>query len=120
MNIQEARKYCLSKPHTSECMPFDDMTLVFKVGGKMFALLSLEEDHAINLKCEPERAMELRERYPSISAGYHMNKTHWNTIALDAFADNELLMQLIDHSWELIVNSLPKKQQALILGEKTT
>jgi predicted DNA-binding protein (MmcQ/YjbR family) len=109
MDIHETRMYCLSKAKVTECMPFDDMTLVFKLGGKMFALLSLDTDHALNLKCEPERAIELREHYDAITPGYHMNKKHWNTISLDGRLNTSLIKELVDHSYELIKESLPLK-----------
>jgi predicted DNA-binding protein (MmcQ/YjbR family) len=111
MDIQEVRRYCLSKNQAQECMPFDDMTLVFKVAGKIFALLSLEIDHGLNLKCDPGRVDELRERYSSIKPGYHMNKNHWNTLQLDGTLSGELIREMIDHSYDLIVDSLPKKRR---------
>ncbi|WP_430812342.1 MULTISPECIES: MmcQ/YjbR family DNA-binding protein [unclassified Carboxylicivirga] len=112
MNIEEFRDYCISKPVVTECFPFDEVTLVFKVAGKIFALTSLDKDFAINLKCDPERAITLRETYPAIQPGYHMNKTHWNTINVDGSIDEDLLKELIDHSYNLIVNSLTKKARA--------
>lgn len=111
MDIQQFREYCLSKPGSSECMPFDDTTLVFKVGGKMFALLSLELDKNINLKCDPERAVQLREQYACITPGYHMNKTHWNSMPLDGSLKPELIRELLDHSFNLIFNSLSAKKR---------
>jgi len=97
-------------------MPFDDETLVFKVCGKMFALLSLNENLALNLKCAPNKAIELREQYDFIVPGYHMNKKHWNTIALDK-ADRILLYELIDHSYNQVVLKLPHKRR-ITLAEK--
>ncbi len=109
MNIEELRDYCLSKAAVTECFPFDEVTLVFKVMGKMFALVNLDGDLSINLKCDPEKALELREHYSSVVAGFHMNKTHWNTVYIDGSIENKLLYQWIDDSYNLIVSSLPKK-----------
>ena len=110
MNVEEIREYCISKPGVTEGFPFDDTTLVFKVGGKMFALLSLEDDLSMNLKCDPELAISLREQYPGIIPGYHMNKTHWNTVFTNGVSD-KLLMELIDGSFMLIYNTLPEKKR---------
>lgn len=109
MNIEEIREYCISKPFTTESFPFDDTTLVFKVHNKMFAILSLDEPHAISLKCDPERAIQLRAEHTEIRAGYHLNKRLWNTIDLNGFISNQLLIELIEHSYQLIWDSLPKK-----------
>lgn len=109
MNIEEIRIYCLSKAGVTESFPFDEVTLVFKVKNKMFALLSLDDAHGISLKCDPERAIELREKYPAIIPGYHLNKQLWNTIQIDASISEKLIKELIDHSYDLIVASLPKK-----------
>lgn len=108
MNIEEAREYCMQKKGATECLPFDDVTLVFKVANKMFGLLNLDGENSMNLKCNPEQAIELREKYTGIIPGYHMNKTHWNTIFLDELA-TELIKEMITHSYELVVNSLSKK-----------
>ena len=119
MNIEEFREYCLSFKGTSEDFPFDDKVLVFKVMGKMFALTDVETYDSINLKCDPERAIELRERYTCITAGYHMNKKHWNSILTEGISSGELgvkeLKSLISHSYELVVGSLPKKVQKELL-----
>jgi len=110
MNIESYRTYCLSKPGTSEGMPFDDKVLVFKVMNKMFALTDIDAFASINLKCDPERAVTLREEFDgAIIAGYHMNKKHWNTITTDGAVPDKLIYELIDHSYELIVKSLPRK-----------
>lgn len=120
MNIQAFYDYCLSKKGVTEHFPFDEDTLVFKVGGKMFALSSLSEWErgapSINLKCEPERALELRAEYDGINAGYHMSKVHWNTVAILSDVPQKLLLELIDHSYELVFKSLTKKLQAEING----
>lgn len=109
MNIETFRGYCLAKAGVSEGFPFDDKTLVLKVVDKMFTLTSLEGDFRINLKCDPERAIELREQYPAVQPGYHQNKKHWNTIIVDGSIPDELLKQWIDHSYELVVAKLPKR-----------
>ncbi len=114
MNIEQIREYCLSLKGVTEDMPFGDDTLVFRVMNKIFALVNLEGETRINLKCDPGRAIELREEHPAIIPGYHMNKAHWNTVIIDGSLKWDLVTSLIDHSYELIVESLPKvKQEAL-------
>ncbi|MBK5212547.1 MAG: MmcQ/YjbR family DNA-binding protein [Flavobacteriaceae bacterium] len=114
MNIEQFRDYCLSKKGVAESFPFDEQTLVFKVMGKMFALTGLEYNPAqANLKCNPERAIELREEYDGlIKPGYHISKIHWNTVELEKNIPHELILELIDHSYDLVVKSLTKKLQA--------
>lgn len=109
MDIEIYRDYCLNKPGVTEDFPFDNETLVFKVGGKIFALASIAAFTSVNLKCDPEKAVELREQYPAIQPGYHMNKKHWNTVHFDGSISFALLKELTDHSYSLVVNSLPKK-----------
>jgi predicted DNA-binding protein (MmcQ/YjbR family) len=109
MNLEDIREYCLKKPAVIECLPFNDETLVFKVAGKIFALLSLNGDWGLNLKCDPEKAIELREKYSDITPGYHMNKLHWNTLNLNGQLPENLVFKLIDHSYSIIIESLPKK-----------
>lgn len=109
MNIEEYREYCMNKPMVTEEFPFDEVTLVFKVAGKMFALTGLDGDFSINLKCDPEKAIELREQHSCVKPGYHMSKKHWNTIMIDGSVSDELLRQWIDHSYILVVDKLPKK-----------
>ncbi|PKP28987.1 MAG: MmcQ-like protein [Bacteroidetes bacterium HGW-Bacteroidetes-18] len=112
MNIEEFRDYCLSKNHVTESFPFDEETLVFKVAGKMFALAGLKNHPAtVNLKCDPEKALELREEHDEIAPGFHMNKMHWNTITIDGNLSHKLIMELTDDSYNLVVKGLPKKQQ---------
>ena len=108
MNIEEFRQYCLSKKGVTEEFPFGPDTLVFKVMGKMFALTNLDGDFSINLKCDPDLAIELREQYPAVLPGYHMNKKHWNTIAIDGSLSNKLICEWTDHSYNLVVDQLPK------------
>ncbi len=110
MNIEELRNYCLSKKNVTEHFPFDEVTLVFKVVGKMFALIPTDETElSINLKCNPEYAVEFRAKYKEICSGYHMNKKHWNTVYCKGKITNELLKKLVDHSYDLVIESLPKK-----------
>lgn len=113
MNIETFREYCLAKKGVTESTPFGPDTLVFKVMNKMFALTGLNsEEFRVNLKCDPDRAIELREEYEHIIPGYHMNKQHWNTVIIsDGNIPEKLQRELIDHSYELIVSSLPKKVQ---------
>ncbi len=114
MNIEDFRNYCLSKVEVTECFPFDATTLVFKVMGKMFAITDTEDEFAIALKCDPELVIQLRERYPAVKPGYHLNKKHWNTITIDGSVNDSLLNEWIDHSYNEVVKTLPKKQQALL------
>ena len=113
MNIEEFREYCIRKKGVTEEFPFDESTLVFKVLGKMFALTSLNRKPTqVNLKCDPERAIALREEYDGIIIeGYHMSKKHWNTIEIENVPP-KLLAELIDHSYDLVVSGLTKKLQA--------
>ena len=115
MNIEELREYCLAKKGVTESFPFDEATLVFKVSGKMFALTDLVDAFSVNLKCDPEKAIELREQFPCVIPGYHMNKQHWNTVVIDGSVNDKLLKEWIDQSYDLIVKSLTKKQQQEIL-----
>jgi len=109
-DIEYFREYALKKKDVKEGFPFDDVTLVFKVKGKIFMLLSLDEEPAgINLKCDPELALDLRERYESVTAGYHMNKKHWNTVLLDDSIPVKEILKMMDHSYEMVMKSLPKK-----------
>jgi predicted DNA-binding protein (MmcQ/YjbR family) len=109
MNIEEFREYCISKPGVTEEFPFDENTLVYKVMGKMFALTDLVDEFSLNLKCNPERAVELREQFPAIQPGYHMSKIHWNTVKMDGSLSQKLILELIDHSYNLVVSKLPAK-----------
>lgn len=103
MNIEELRDYCLSKPDSEETFPFDEETMVFKVSGKMFLLTGLEYNPPqFNVKCDPELAVELRERYPCVQPGYHMNKQHWNTVICDGSVSDNVYRQWIDHSYDLV------------------
>ncbi len=114
MDIEALHNYCISKPGATESFPFDDSTLVFKAGNKMFALADLKNGDRVNLKCDPERAVELREQYSEVQPGFHMNKTTWNTVFINGSLSPKLIQEMIDHSYELIVASLPKRLQAEI------
>jgi predicted DNA-binding protein (MmcQ/YjbR family) len=113
MDIEQIREYCLSLPGTEETLPFGPDVLVYKVAGKVFLLLPLDtEQLRFNVKCDPDLAVELRERYACVLPGYHMNKKHWNTILSDGSVSAAMLREWIDHSYRLVVDSLPKKQRA--------
>lgn len=109
MNAEDFRDYCLSKNGATEGFPFGEDTLVFKVGGKMFALAGIENFVSINLKCDPEKSIDLRETYNGVKPGWHMNKTHWNTVSVDSDVPYRLVQELIDDSYDLIFKSLPKR-----------
>ncbi|RYG05302.1 MAG: MmcQ/YjbR family DNA-binding protein [Chitinophagaceae bacterium] len=111
MDIETFRTYCLSFPETTEEFPFGPDTLVYKVRGKMFALTDIESFVSINIKCDPEVAVELRERYPAVQPGYHMSKKHWNTIEMDGSVPEKLLREWIRNSYDLVVAKLPKKNK---------
>ncbi|SFB90275.1 Predicted DNA-binding protein, MmcQ/YjbR family [Parapedobacter composti] len=116
MHIEQLRDYCLSKPGVTESCPFGPDTLVFKVAGKIFLLTGLDSSPlSFNAKCEPEYAVELRERYPHTVAGaYHMNKRHWNTVTCNGELSDRQLQALIDHSYDLVVAGLPRKERAAL------
>ena len=112
MNAENFRAHCLSKPAATEGTPFGPDNIVFKVRGKMFALLALDEvPTAVNLKSDPDRALELRDRYEQVQPGYHMNKKHWNTVVLDGVIPDDEVREMIDHSYDLVIRSLPKKKR---------
>lgn len=109
MNIEEYRNYCLTKAGVTEEFPFNETALVFKVAGKMFALINVEEFESISLKCDPEKGAELREQFSGITYAYHFNKKHWIGVATDGSVSDKLMYELIDHSYELVVDKLSKK-----------
>ncbi|MFD2144300.1 MmcQ/YjbR family DNA-binding protein [Mucilaginibacter antarcticus] len=111
LNVEELRDYCLAKPVVTEGLPFGEDTLVFKVAGKIFLLIGLEKGDRFNVKCDPELAIELRERHPEVQPGYHMNKKLWNTVAMDGTLTRKQLLEMIDHSYAEVVKSLPKKRK---------
>ena len=121
IDLEHIRKYCLKKKgKITEEFPFDEETLVFKVFGKMFLLTNVSDiPLSINLKCDPERAIELRERYPAVTPGYHMNKKWWNTVDADGSIPESLVYELIDHSYDEVVKKLPVKMRKKILERKT-
>jgi predicted DNA-binding protein (MmcQ/YjbR family) len=111
MDLAEFREYCLTKPGASEETPFGPDVLVFKVGGKMFALAALDEvPLTVNLKCDPDLALDLRDRYEQVRPGYHMNKKHWNTVEIESEIPDADLRNMIDHSYQLVINRLPKSK----------
>ena len=116
MDLELFREYCLAKPGATEGTPFGEDVLVFRVAGKMFALVPLDEAPATaNLKCDPDLALELRDRYEQILPGYHMNKKHWNTVEIDSGIPDSELRKMIDHSFELVVKKLPKAERRKFL-----
>ncbi len=118
MDIESLREYCLSKKGTSEDFPFDETTLCFRVGGKIFCITDTHSlPFSFNLKCDPEWAVSLREQYDNIQPGWHMNKKHWNTVQPDEAIPFELLRQMIDESYNLVFKSLKKADRDKILSE---
>lgn len=112
MNIEEFRAYCLSRSGVTEELPFDHQTLVYKVMGKIFALTTLDQEiFSFNLKCDPEKAIQLRESFACVKPGYHMNKRHWNTVVVNGTVTRSELYQWIDHSYELVVSKLTRTQK---------
>lgn len=110
MNVEQFRDYCLSKKGVTESFPFDETTLVFKVVGKVFAICGLNKiPFAVNLKCDPEYAIELREAYSSIIAGFHMHKKHWNTVTPENQISDQFFLELVDHSYDMVVKGMTKK-----------
>ncbi|WP_235295939.1 MmcQ/YjbR family DNA-binding protein [Portibacter marinus] len=115
MDIVSFRDYCLSKKGVTEETPFGPDTLVFKVLGKMYALCGMtDEEFRCNLKCDPEYALELRDQYPEIIPGWHMNKKHWNTVFCEKELDDRMIADLVDHSYDLVVASLSKAQKEIL------
>ena len=117
MNLEELRKYCLSLPLVTEDMPFGEDILVFRIYNRIFALTNLEcNPVSVNLKCNPERAVELREQYPNkIVAGYHMNKKHWNTVLLESLPLT-LIKKMIQHSYDQVLTKVPKKEKEALIS----
>ena len=111
MNIEDIRYYCLRKKGATESFPFDEETLVFKVMNKMFVLINLDSKLSINLKCDPEQAICLREQYPVVTPGYHMNKKLWNTVLIDGSVNDHLIYNWIDNSYQLVTDKLTRKQK---------
>jgi len=118
LNVEQLRDYCLQKSGVTEGMPFGEDTLVFKVGNKIFLLISLDAGNRFNVKCDPELAIELRDRHSEIIPGFHMNKVHWNTVYMNGNLTHKQLYDMIDHSYTLILKSLSKALQAEINDTK--
>ena len=118
MDIESLRAYCLTLTGVSEELPFGPDTLVFKVRSKIFLLTGMEAPLAFNVKCDPERAVLLREEYPCVKPGFHMNKKHWNTIESDGSVSDALLISWIDHSYQTVVAGLSKKEQMALATER--
>ena len=118
MNIETLREYCISKGGVTEGFPFDDDTLAFKVGNKIFFLANLASARTFNVKCEPEKAVVLREEFKDIKPGFHMNKQHWNTVCYTGSLTDKMLFILIDHSYDLVYKSLSKNLLQLINNSK--
>ena len=111
MHLEQVREYCLNKPRATEGTPFGPDVLVFKVGGKIFAIAALDEVPAtVNLKCDPDLALDLRDRFEEVRPGYHMNKKHWNTVDIDGGVPEAELREMIDHSYDLVAKALPKSR----------
>ncbi len=117
MNIEELRDYCLNMRGVTEDFPFDENTLVFKVGGKMFLLTGLNRAFSINVKCDPETAIELREKYTAVLPGYHMNKKHWNTVIIDGTLSDKLIYNWIEDSYNRVLKTLSRKEANKILNQ---
>lgn len=117
MNIELIREYCLKKKFVTEELPFNEDSPVYKVMGKIFLIASLEPPISINLKCDPEEAVELREEYECVKPGYHMNKMHWNTVKIDNSVPDKLIYEWIDHSYELVANKLKKTDREKIFPQ---
>jgi predicted DNA-binding protein (MmcQ/YjbR family) len=109
MNLEQFKKYCMDKKGVTEGFPFGEDTLVYKVAAKIFAITSFNIPLSVNLKCDPELAIDLRERYEEVQPGYHMNKKHWNTVNFEGRISDKDLKKMIDHSYELVIKSLNKK-----------
>lgn len=113
MDIETIRDYCLQKKATTESFPFDEVTLVFKVMDKMYACIGLDNPEWISLKCDPDYAQELRERYAGIEGAYHFNKKYWNQVSLTGGIEEKLILQLIDHSYEEVLKKFTRKQKQM-------
>jgi predicted DNA-binding protein (MmcQ/YjbR family) len=118
MNIEAYREFCLTLPGVTEDLPFDESTLAFRVKGKIFVFTNLDTFESVNLKCEPEKALELRQQYASVKPGYHMNKKHWNTVEIHGDVSGTFLKELTIHSYERVVAGLPKKEREALQQEE--
>ena len=113
MDIETIREYCLKKKATFECFPFDEVNLVFKVVDRMFLLIDLDRPEWISMKCDPEYAIELRDRYNGIEGAFHFNKKHWNQVYLESDVSDNLIKELIDHSYNEVIKKFTRKQKEL-------
>jgi predicted DNA-binding protein (MmcQ/YjbR family) len=119
MDLEQVREYCLRKSGATEGTPFGPDVLVFKVGGKIFAIAALDEVPAtVNLKCDPDLALDLRDRYEEVRPGYHMNKKHWNTVDIDGAVPEAELRKMIDHSYDLVAKALPKSRAKIAVRSR--
>ena len=119
MDLADFREYCLTKAGATEDTPFGPDVLVFKVGGKMFALAALDDVPVrVNLKCDPDLALELRDRYEQVRPGYHMNKKHWNTVEIENGIPDVEIRRMIDHSYDLVAQTLPRAVEAAVLSRR--
>lgn len=114
MNIEDFRTYCLSLPFVTEDMPYDDTVVAFRLKNKIFACVFLDKPLIVVMKCDAERAIELRERYGGVEPAYHCNKKYWNQICLDRDVPDELILQLVSHAWQEVNKKLPKKEQVSV------
>ena len=115
MHIEQFRDFCLSKKGVTESFPFDENVLVFKVLNKIFALTSLSSpEFTVNLKCDPEKAISLRDEYECITPGFHMNKKHWNSVNVDSLLDDSLFLELVNHSYDLVIKGMTKKDREIM------
>lgn len=115
MDIEQFRAYCFTKKGVTENFPFDEVTLCVRVAGKIFAITGLDNERfTVNLKCDPDYALELREQHPEVQPGWHMSKKHWNTVDFEGALDDRMLRHLLDHSYDMVVKSLTKAQRALL------
>ncbi|MFN8406008.1 MAG: MmcQ/YjbR family DNA-binding protein [Sphingobacteriaceae bacterium] len=112
LNIESIREYCLAKPAVQETFPFDENTLVFKVFDKMFLLIRLDDPSYFSVKCDPKQAVLLREKYTEIRPGYHLNKKHWNTVCIIGRFNDTQLLEMIDHSYQLVLQGIPKSKKS--------
>lgn len=115
MHIEILTNHCLTKKSVEQTFPFDEDTLVFKVAGKMFALISLSDPHSVNLKCDPSISVELRQEYEAVQPGFHMDKNHWNTVHFNQDLSDKEILKLVDHSYECVVKKLPKKLRETLI-----
>lgn len=115
MDIEQFRAYCFTKKGVTEDFPFDEVTLCVRVAGKIFAITGLDSERfTVNLKCDPDYALELREQHPEVQPGWHTSKKHWNTVDFEGALDDRMLRHLLDHSYDMVVKSLTKAQRALL------